>query len=120
MAGKKISSLEKRLLAQKAEIFKAIGHPLRLAILEFIKDGEKTVSEITEFVGSEQSNVSRHLAVLKQTGIVDCRKDGLNVYYYLKIRCILNATVCMDSVLRTQMETQSELLDLLESSKKLK
>lgn len=110
-----MSVLEKRLIAKKAEIFKAIGHPLRLAILEFIKDGEKTVTEIVDFLENEQSNVSRHLGVLKQTGIVDCRKDGLNVYYSLKIGCILNAAVCIDSVLRAQMEVQSELLDLLEN-----
>jgi len=55
---------EQQLYNLKAEILKAIAHPIRLAIIDFLTDGEKTVNEITKWVNSSQSNVSKHLSGL--------------------------------------------------------
>lgn len=65
----------------QAEVFKAIGHPIRLSIVKILTQGELAVTEIVKRVGAEQSNVSRHLALLKQAGVLDSRKAGLKVIY---------------------------------------
>lgn len=59
----------------KARIFKALSDPVRLEILDFLKDGEKCVCEIAPYVGIAQPLVSRHLAILKRCGLVKCRKE---------------------------------------------
>ena len=65
----------------QAEIFRVIGHPVRLRIIKTVIDGELPVSQIVGAVSAKQSNVSRHLVVLKQSGILTHRKSGLRVYY---------------------------------------
>ncbi len=67
----------------QAEVLKAIGHPIRLMIVKSLSVGEMTVSQISQLTAAEQSNVSRHLALLKGAGILRSRKAGLNVYYSL-------------------------------------
>ena len=75
-------SKKKQLLFEKqAEIVKAIAHPLRIAIVDFLKDGEQCVCDIAEHIGSEQSNVSRHLSVMVSAGVLEHRKEGLRVIY---------------------------------------
>jgi ArsR family transcriptional regulator len=64
-----------------ADLLNAIGHPNRLRILEFLKDGEKCNSEIFPALELEQSNLSRHMKILQEVGIVSSRKEGLKVYY---------------------------------------
>jgi ArsR family transcriptional regulator len=65
----------------KAKIFKAISDPIRLEMLERLRDGEKCVCEITPHVGIAQPSVSRHLAILKNCGLVKHRKDGNRRFY---------------------------------------
>lgn len=60
----------------KTKVFKALSDPVRLEILEFLRDGEKCVCEIIPHVGTLQPVVSRHLKILKDCGLVKCRKDG--------------------------------------------
>jgi DNA-binding transcriptional ArsR family regulator len=63
------------------EQFKAFSEPMRLKLLYALMDGEKTVSELVEATGGLQANVSKHLRMLLEAGIVDRRKQGLNSYY---------------------------------------
>ncbi|HAU38832.1 MAG TPA: transcriptional regulator [Phycisphaerales bacterium] len=91
-----------RLYRLKAEVISAAGHPIRLAILDFLRDGEKCVCDIARHVGAQRSNVSRHLGVLLQAGIVEQRKDGLKRIYALKTPCILNFLTCVEGVLRAR------------------
>jgi DNA-binding transcriptional ArsR family regulator len=65
----------------KARIFYALSDPLRIEILEFIRDGEKCVCEIVPHLNIIQPLVSRHLKTLKDTGLVRCRKDGTKRMY---------------------------------------
>lgn len=65
----------------QAEMLKALAHPTRLQILELLKDGELCVCKIVPELQMEQSNVSRHLNILKKEGLVTSRKEGLKVYY---------------------------------------
>ncbi len=67
----------------QAEIAKTLAHPIRLAILHTLKEGEKTVNELTETIGASQSNISQHLAIMRQREIVKTRKVGATVYYRL-------------------------------------
>jgi DNA-binding transcriptional ArsR family regulator len=69
------------LLNRIADVLKAMADPTRLKILHSLHNGERCVSEILESVGGSQANVSKHLSVLKRAGLVDCRREGLNVYY---------------------------------------
>ena len=64
-----------------AEIFKALSHPVRIAILNLLRAGERCVCEFVPALEIEQPNVSRHLAVLKREGIISSHKDGLKVIY---------------------------------------
>ncbi len=68
-------------LETAAWVFKAIGEPLRLQILCALTDGERCVQDLVAVVGSSHSNVSRHLAVLQQSGVLDRRRDASKVYY---------------------------------------
>jgi ArsR family transcriptional regulator len=65
----------------KAELFKALGHPVRIRILEHLRDGERTVSELQELLEIEMSSVSQQLAVLRARQLVEGRKEGTSVHY---------------------------------------
>jgi ArsR family transcriptional regulator len=102
---------KKQLLFQKqAEIAKAIAHPLRIAIVDFLKESEQCVCDIAEYVGSERSNVSRHLAVMVKAGVLECRKEGLKVIYKLKAPCILDFFSCTTECLKQQLKDTEKLL----------
>jgi DNA-binding transcriptional ArsR family regulator len=105
---------KKRLLFKKqAEIAKAISHPLRIAIVDFLKGGEQCVCDIAEYVGSERSNVSRHLAVMVGVGVLEYRKEGLKVIYSLKTPCILDFFSCATACLKQQAKDTERLLKAL-------
>ena len=106
--------IKKQLLFQKqADIAKAITHPLRIAIMDFLKDGEQCVCDIAEYIGSERSNVSRHLSVMVNAGVLEHRKEGLKVIYKLKTPCILEFFACMTTCLKQQAKENEKLLKSL-------
>ena len=71
-------------LEKKANILKALGQPTRLRIMEYLRDGERCVCEIFPAIGGQQSNVSRHLSVLKRAGLVLDRREGVSIFYRVK------------------------------------
>jgi ArsR family transcriptional regulator len=73
----------------KAEFFKALAHPLRISILDALRDGELTVNEISQRFDVEPANASQQLAVLRNRNIVMARKDGANVYYSVSDKSII-------------------------------
>ncbi|MCF7956875.1 MAG: metalloregulator ArsR/SmtB family transcription factor [Phycisphaerae bacterium] len=103
----------KKLYELKAEIIQAVAHPIRLAIIEYLVDGEQCVCDIIEHVGAQRSNVSRHLSVMLRSGVVESRKDGLKMIYSLKTPCIVNFLGCIEDVLKERMLTQAKLLETL-------
>jgi len=104
----------KQLLFDKqAEVAKAIAHPLRIAIIHFLKEGEQCVCDIADYVGSERSNVSRHLSVMVNAGVLEYRKVGLKVIYKLKTPCILDFFSCVGRVLKQQAKDNEKLLRVL-------
>ncbi|MEL7625795.1 MAG: metalloregulator ArsR/SmtB family transcription factor [Anaerolineaceae bacterium] len=62
-------------------VFKALNHPVRLAILEVLRDGEHCVCHLSAYLGQRQSYISQQLIVLRESGLVQDRRDGWNVYY---------------------------------------
>ena len=108
-----LSSRQKLLFGKQAEIAKAIAHPLRIAIVNFLKDGEQCVCDIAEHIGAERSNVSRHLSVMVNAGLLEYRKEGLKVIYRLKCKCIVDFFSCVSSVLRQQVMDNEKLLKVL-------
>ena len=106
-----MAKAEKQLLFEKqAEIVKSIAHPLRIAILDFLRNGEQCVCDIAKHIGSERSNVSRHLSVMVKAGALGSRKDGLKVIYELKTPCILEFFSCVIGVLKQQAKENEKLL----------
>jgi ArsR family transcriptional regulator len=105
-----VRARQKQLYKARAQIIKALGHPLRLEIVDLLAKGERCVEDIARAVGSERANVSRHLTVLARTDLVNSRKKGLNVYYSLKCPCIMNFFDCVEQVLREQLDEKVKLL----------
>jgi DNA-binding transcriptional ArsR family regulator len=101
------------LFERQAEIAKAVAHPLRIAVIDFLKDGERCVCDIAENVGSERSNISRHLAVMVHAGVLTCRKDGLKVFYSLKTPCVAEWLSCITRVVKQQAKDNEKLLAAL-------
>ena len=101
---------ERELYRRKAEVLKAMAHPLRLAVVEFLRDGERCVCEIVEHFGEGQPNVSRHLSLMVRAGVLANRKDGMKVFYSLRTPCVLNFLACVDGILREQLEEAKALL----------
>jgi ArsR family transcriptional regulator len=93
------TTISEEMLKRKAQVFKALGHPSRLAMVEALLNGERCVCELQELVGSDMSTVSRHLSVLRNAGLVDDRKDGLKVFYSLRMPCVARFFECVDEVL---------------------
>ena len=98
------------LYERQAQIAKAIAHPLRMAILDYLRAGDQCVCDIAERVGSERSNVSRHLSVMVNAGILDSHKEGLKVIYRLKCPCTMDFLTCVTGVLKEQAREHVEIM----------
>ena len=105
-----LNKKKQMLFEKQAEIAKAIAHPLRIAIVSFLKDGEQCVCDIAEHIGAERTNVSRHLSVMVNAGLLEYRKEGLKVIYSLKCKCIVDFFSCISSVLKQQVKEERKLL----------
>ena len=93
----------------RARIIKAMGHPTRLFLVDQLSRGERCVCDLTDLVGADISTVSRHLSVLKQAGIVADEKRGLQVWYSLKMPCVMNFFGCVEQVLKANGLQQIEV-----------
>jgi len=93
----------------RAKVLKALAHPSRLFMVDVLSQGERCVCELTVLVGADISTVSKHLSVLKSAGIVADDKRGQQVYYRLKMPCVLRFFDCVGEVLTRAAEEQAEL-----------
>jgi DNA-binding transcriptional ArsR family regulator len=108
--------IDMTIYEMQAEISKTLAHPIRLAILHTLKDGEKTVNELTQTIGASQSNISQHLALMRQRQIVKTRKDGSNVYYRVASPKISKACDMVRAVLLEQISNKNKIADDIASS----
>jgi DNA-binding transcriptional ArsR family regulator len=93
----------------QAEISKTLAHPLRIAILHYLKDGEKTVNDLTQTLGASQSNISQHLALLRQRQIVKTRREGTTIYYRVASPKISQACDMVREVLLEQLGQKQKM-----------
>lgn len=101
----------KTLFELQAEVCKTLSSPKRLEIINALKEGEKTVGELVEILGVPKANVSQHLAVMRLKGILNSRRDGVNIYYRIANPKVVQACMLMREVLTEQMQEKSRLID---------
>ena len=98
----------KTIYEMQAEICGALASPIRLQILELISSGEKTSSQLLEFLDIPKTNMSQHLAVLKDAGIIQTRKEGLYQYLSLALPKIKDACAIVKGVLLEKIEQEEK------------
>jgi ArsR family transcriptional regulator len=84
-------------LKQRTAVFKALGHPARLRMVDALADGERCVCDLVDVAGLAWSTVSRHLAVLKRAGVLEDEKRGQQVFYRIRLCCLSEMNRCLES-----------------------
>jgi ArsR family transcriptional regulator len=102
----------------KAEIFQALAHPTRIAILEQLKDGELTAGSFVERLGLEQANLSQHLAVMRARQIVVTRKVGNQVFYSVRDPLMLEILALMRRYFHKQVADSMATMEQLEKAER--
>jgi DNA-binding transcriptional ArsR family regulator len=93
----------------RTRVTKALAHPLRLKIIDQLDlDQERCVCELVDVLGCDQPVVSKHLAVLRNAGLVTSRQEGTSVYYKLRTPCIKKFLDCIDHVLKEDLQATRE------------
>ena len=94
----------------RAKIIKAMAHPVRLMVIEFLKSGDQSFSEIFDLFQLDKSTVSKHLLVLKEAGIVSSRKNGADMIYKLEVPCVTDFFSCVTAVIESNVKKQQACL----------
>lgn len=102
----------------KADFFKAMAHPLRIRILELLAEGEKSVNEIQQLLGSEGSAVSQQLSVLRNKNIVVSEKNGKNVVYALRDQAIIELLDVARNIFNNHLKDTHSMLEALDNEDK--
>ena len=106
-APKELSPAALELIATR---FRALSEPMRLRILNLLMQEECTVGQLVELTGSSQANISKHVALLRDAGMVGTRKEGLSSYCYIADPIVNDLCEMMCSRLREEMETKAKEL----------
>lgn len=101
---------EQQLYELHASICQTLANPRRLEIIAHLRDGEKTVTEMMDVMQISQANLSQHLGLMRQKGIVIARREGLNIYYRLSNPKIIRACDLMRQVLLENLESGAALV----------
>lgn len=101
----------------KADIFQALAHPTRIAIVELLKDGELSAGELIDKLGMEQANVSQHLAVLRAKQIVLNRKERNQVFYSVRDPIILKIFALMRHYFQKHLKESLEMLSEMDKER---
>lgn len=100
---------DKSIFKLHASICKALGHPLRIEIIDLLQDKELSFGAICQSTGELKSNLSQHLSLMTSKGILNQRKEGLNSYYKLSSDKVAIACGIMREVLVENLEKQKQL-----------
>ena len=98
----------------KADIFQALAHPTRIAIIELLVEGELSAGELIDKLGMEQANISQHLAVLRAKQLVVNRKSGNQVFYSVRDRIIIEVLALMRRYFYIHLQEAMDLLGEME------
>ena len=97
----------------KAELFRVLGHPARVRILELLRDGERGVGDLQAALKLDSSGTSQHLGALRKQGLLESRRDGTNVFYRVKDPRIFQLLETARQILTSQLEESQALLNEL-------
>jgi DNA-binding transcriptional ArsR family regulator len=100
----------------KAELFRILGHPIRVRILELLRDGERTVGDLQSALSLDSGGTSQHLGVLRRHGVLDTRRAGTKIYYRVKDPRTFQLLEVAREILMTSLAESRELLDELTGS----
>lgn len=95
----------------KAEFFRTLGHPVRVRILELLRDGELTVGELQHQLELDSSGTSQHLGALRKQGVLESRRDGTSVHYRVKDPRTFQLLEVARQILSAHLEETTALLD---------
>lgn len=94
----------------RSRIIKAMAHPVRLMAIDLLKEGEETFSSLNAMFDLDKSTVSKHLLVLKESGIISSRKDGADMIYRLEVPCVTDFFSCVTAVIESNVKRQQVCL----------
>jgi ArsR family transcriptional regulator, arsenate/arsenite/antimonite-responsive transcriptional repressor len=94
----------------RVKIIKAMAHPVRLMVIEFLRGGERLFSEIFNLFQLDKSTISKHLLVLKEAGVVSSRKTGAETIYKLEVPCVADFFSCASVVIENNIKKQLKCL----------
>ena len=90
----------------RAKVIKAMAHPVRLMMIEFLKKEARSFSDVFDLFKLDKSTVSKHLLVLKEAGIVSSRKSGADMIYKLEVPCVTDFFSCVTAVINSNVKKQ--------------
>ena len=105
-----VSGSQAPIFAVKAELFRVLGHPARVRILELLRDGERGVGELQAELGLDSSGTSQHLGVLRRQGILESRKEGTSVFYRIRDPRTLHLLETARQIITSSLEATQALL----------
>jgi DNA-binding transcriptional ArsR family regulator len=108
-------TIRKEVLKLQAELCKSLSDPKRLQIIQELRGGEKSVSELAGILGLKQSNTSQHLGVLRRVGVIIPRKEGHTVYYRLADAKIAEACDLVHELIGEQLQRSQQLSSIIQS-----
>ena len=95
----------------KAEFFRALGHPVRVRVLELLRDGERSVGELQAALDMESSGTSQHLSAMRKQGLLETRREGTSVYYRVRDPRTFQLLEVARQILTSHYEETQALLD---------
>jgi|SRR5438552_8159496 len=99
----------------KATLFRVLGHPARVRILELLRDGERSVGALQAELKLDSGGTSQHLAALRRIGLVTSRRDGTSVYYRVGDDGVFDLLAAGRAIITRRLSTEQSLLQELES-----
>ena len=103
-------AMEEKMFQMHAEVCKSMANPTRLKIMNLLRAGEKSVEELKRRLGLPKANLSQHLSILRQRGIVSTRRAGLNIYYKVTNPKMIKACDILREVLLEQLQEGEKLV----------
>ncbi len=94
----------------KADFFRLLGHPVRVRVLELLRDGERSVGDLQAALELDSGGTSQHLTTMRRQGILESRKDGAKVYYRVKDPRVFQLLATAREILTTQLEESRAML----------
>ncbi|MBQ9405135.1 MAG: winged helix-turn-helix transcriptional regulator [Desulfovibrio sp.] len=100
----------RKYIEAQAKIFKALGHPARLLMVDALRSGEKCVCELQSLTGLDMSTVSKHLSLLREAGVVSSEKRGTSIYYRIALCCLDSFLACSSEMIKCRVLQECSMI----------